>query len=261
MQKLALEIQASAARSTPVLGVSADRMADSGQVSADLVRAPRLQPEAQQRGRRQALDRLEMGDGVARPVAAGGHHGAAAPVASDRGVDRAGLGVHAARDEGQVLAAHLARAQLGGQRGVGLLGLRHDEQPRRVAVEAVDDAGPLRVGAAGDAAAERLRQRRPVVSAGGMRDQPGGLVDHEQVGVLVDDLEFGRRVGRRGGLRSAVDLDQLTRCDAVVLRPRHPVHQHGSSVDQSLGCRARRRGAARGQEGVQAQPGVVGGRL
>jgi hypothetical protein len=47
----------------------------------------------------------------------------------------------------------------------------------------------------------------------------------------------------------------------MVLRARLTVDSHGPAVDQPLRRRARRRGSARRQEGVQAQPGVVGGRL
>ena len=145
---------------------------------------------------------------LAGTVRARGHHGAVAAVAADRGVDRAALGVRVALHERRVLAGHLARLHHPLERRMRLVRARHDEQARGVLVEAVDDAGPLGMLAA--PARARLGERRPAVAGRGMRDHSGGLVHHEQVLVLVDDLE-GDRLRRPRGAASAAGSSTATR--------------------------------------------------
>src|SRR3954466_11703170 len=98
-------------------------MADGGEVHADLVRAPRLEPDPQQRGARVGGLDLEMRARLARAVRVRGVRRAVAAVAADRGVDRAGAGVRAAVHERQVLAPHLARADLLLERAQRLISL------------------------------------------------------------------------------------------------------------------------------------------
>ena len=72
-----------------VLGVAAHRVSDRLHVHADLVGAPGLEPQAQQRAvRERALER-EVRARLARAGAADGHARAHARVAADRGLDRA----------------------------------------------------------------------------------------------------------------------------------------------------------------------------
>src|SRR5215218_5413297 len=138
MKELALEANPPAAGPASVSAVPADWMADGRQVGADLVRAARFEPEAQQRGAREALDKLEMGHRVARTVAARRDDRPAGPVAPDGRVDRAAGGVGVAAHEGEVAALDPAGPHLALEPLVGGLGLRHHEQTRGVAVEAVD---------------------------------------------------------------------------------------------------------------------------
>ena len=235
-------------------------MADRGEVRADLVGAPGLEPDAQQRGARAALDRprngctasrgrslrwtSRCGRARSRPIGA-----SIVPLsASGRPVD-----------ERQVLAPHLARAQLRLERRVGLLGLRHHQQPRRVAVEPVHDAGALGSGppaARPASAAPAWPVRAP---APGASTRPAGLSTTSRSLVLVDDLESGaaRRLAGSALRLLVLDLHALARRDAVVLRRARPVHQHRAGIDQPLRRRARRRAPRARQEGVQAQAGVA----
>ena len=144
---------------------------------------------------------------VARVVAVGRHARAHAPVAPDRRVDRAAARGRAALDERQVLALDLAALQRGLQAPVRLARARDDEQPRGVAVEAVDDPRPPLLPAARDAG-QRLGERARGVPARRVHDDAGRLVDDEQVLVLVGHGEVGgggdRRAAPRRG-RSTVD--------------------------------------------------------
>lgn len=95
--------------------------------------------------------------------------------------------------------------ELGGKPLVRAIGLGNDEKAGGVLVDAVDDA---RAGDTADArklAAAMVEQGIDQSSVGiacsGMDDEPGGLVDHDQVLVLVDDVEWqvlGDGLGRRG---------------------------------------------------------------
>ena len=69
---MARQPKALAASRAPVLLVAADGVPDGGQVHPDLVRAPGLEPDPQERRARQAPLQLEVGHGLARPV--GRHH-------------------------------------------------------------------------------------------------------------------------------------------------------------------------------------------
>ena len=95
------------------------------------------------------------------------------------------------------------------------------QQPARVAVEAMDDARPLD---AGDPAVvgsppgeQRVDQRAVAVAGRRVDDEPGRLVDDQQVVVLVDDLDRDRRVG----LEVARDLG------------RRDLEDHGSAARRS----------------------------
>ena len=134
-----------------------------------------------------------------------------------------------------------------------------DEQPRRVAVEAVHDPGPALVAPGGDAG-ERLRQRPRRVPARGMDDDARGLVDDEQVVVLVADRERGRRgigLGRRG--RRDLDRHRLARAHPVALGDQRAVDAHRAVLDQPLGLRPRAERA--GEERVEALAGVLSARV
>ena len=80
---------------------------------------------------------------------------------------------------------------------------RHDEEARRFLVEAVDDARPLHTPDPGEGIAAMVEEgvdERPIrISRAGMHDEPGRLVDDEEVLVLIDHREldrFGLRLRR-----------------------------------------------------------------
>src|SRR4051812_48381841 len=114
-------------------------------MDADLVRAAGLEPHVEQRvAVEQPLD-LEVRDRLARRVAVERVARRPAPGAADRRLDPPGPGARPAADERLVatLEGVLAHELL--QLRVCLLAARDREQAGRVAVEPVDDAGPLLV--------------------------------------------------------------------------------------------------------------------
>ena len=127
-------------------------------------------------------------------VAARGDDRSPRPVAAERRVDRAALGVRMTRDEREVLAP--------APRGPGSSAAARGAPPRsgrpasgRRCPGRAGGRCPPRSGSGPPAAVppERLGERPRGVPRAGVDDHPGGLVDHEQVLVLVDDLEGRRR--------------------------------------------------------------------
>jgi hypothetical protein len=101
----------------------------------------------------------------------------------------------------------------------------------------VHDPGPLRI-AAGDAAVEEaLDERAGGVPGTRVDDQPGRLVDDEQVLVLVGDPQVERLLLQLGrGEDSGVELDLFATGQPVALRARFPVDGDGAGGQETL-CR------------------------
>ena len=252
VQELALEAMAGLS----VLGVAEHRMADRQQVRADLMRAPGLQPDAQQRAVRQRALDLEVRDGRLGLVGVAGDPRAHAAVAAERRVDRPLARRRAALDEREVLAGDRPGAHLRPQRVIGLHGAGDEQQARRVAVQAVDDACAVGVLPALGQPAQGLRQRAGAVAAGRVHDDARGLVDHQQV--LVGPGDLVRRLGglglRLGG--QLAYLDALAPLQDVALGLRLAVDRDRAGVDQPL--RGRARAGVRREEDVEAPAGRFG---
>ena len=120
--------------------------------------------------------------------------------AGERAGDGAGGGHRRAGDDRDIDALDAVRGELARQRLVRRIGLGDDEQSRRVLVDAVDDAGPRDPAdprqPAGAVVEQRVDHRAVEVARRRMDDEPGRLVDDEQVVVLEDDRQ--RDVLRRG---------------------------------------------------------------
>ena len=122
-------------------------------------------------------------------------------------VDRALLGLRRAPDQrlvdpGQVVGGKQLREAV-----VGGVVLGHHHDARRVLVEPVDDPRPPHAADAREAVAamgqQGVDQRLVGVAGSGMDDQPGRLVEDEQIVILEQDIEVDRlrlglgRLGRR----------------------------------------------------------------
>ncbi len=106
-----------------------------------------------------------MGAGLAGAGPAHRHARAHARIAADRGLDRSRPCRRAALDQGQVLAQHPPLGDRLLQAPVGLLGARHHQQARGVAVQPVHDPGALGLTA--------RQQRRRGARRGCPRGVPG----------------------------------------------------------------------------------------
>ena len=126
------------------------------------------------------------------------HVGGVLVVHHEGHVDDAGVVGHVSLDEGLVLSGDLAGAELGVEIPEGVVGLGKDHEAGGVHTEAV--AGHL-VGVAGFAAEgieDGLLEGGVAVLAGGGEDA-GGLVDDNNVLILVDNLEILLTAEKSGG--------------------------------------------------------------
>ena len=182
-------------------------------MDADLMSASGAEVDAEQSVLREAAFDEVFGPGGAALAGFGGEAGAMDGVASDGFFDDAVILFDEALDEGEIDLFDVAVSELMGERVVGLVGFGDDEDAAGEAVEAMDDAR-----------AERsldLRELREVMEQGvdegsvmdtgsSMDGHAGRLVDDDDVGVFVDDVErdvFGS--GGQGRQVSGVDVDHV----------------------------------------------------
>src|ERR1700687_6435154 len=195
--------------SATVHRVADDRMADGREMDANLLRSPGLRKEAQQGHRVETFDDFKARLRGA-PARSNRHALAMHRVASDRLRDDAARPADAPPDECQVLLLDLSRAELRPEmreRG-DILG--DDQHAGRVFVEAMHDAGTLRIKTRPHSMPmmkQSADQRPAPVPRGRMHDQASGLVDNQNPVVLIDDVERNRFWLDAGGNRRGDHLD------------------------------------------------------
>ena len=182
--------------------ITHQRVADIGEMYPNLMGASGVELAGEERGHRfsvppvEGLQYLPVGDRFA-PALAYGHLFACVRVPVYRCVHRAVGAVRQAPDKGQVAASHRAGAsvirKLRGQRLVRPVVLGGYHEAGGVLVESMYDAGAADAADAGQAVAamrdQRVDERPGLVAGAGMNDQTLGLVDDDDVVVLVDDIE------------------------------------------------------------------------
>jgi hypothetical protein len=207
-------------------------------VDTDLVHAAGFEADAQERVAREELDELEVRDRLTRAVAVEGLARRVPAVAADRRLDPARARPRLAPDEREVLAFQVAATDELLQPAVCLLRARDDEQARGVAVEPVDDAGPVLLPALGAVLDQTVNERALSASGPGMDDDACGLVDDEQVLVLVRDAEIDARGPDPLSPLGRLELDLLAFLEAIALWPRRAVDGDAAGLEQALGVRA-----------------------
>ena len=128
--------------------VGEDRVADVGQVDADLVGPARLRLAAHQGEAPEPLDHLVEGHRLLAAVlgAADRHLLAVGRVEADRPLDVVAVALGDARHQRQVFLVDRPLLELGGELAVGQVVLGDEQQARGVAVEPVDDPRPVLAG-------------------------------------------------------------------------------------------------------------------
>src|SRR6185312_2232866 len=222
-----------------VCGIADDRMADRGEVDADLVRAAGLQRALDERRDRVALAWRDM---RARRAAAldDGHRRARHRMAADRRID-GDRALDVAPCDREVVAMHVARGERARQRGLRLRRARDDEEAARVLVEAVHDAGARDAGERRRVVQQRVLQRAAAVARARVDDETGRLVDDDDRVVLVHDRERDRLAGvRRVGLDGRRgDAQPLAAGEAMTRRAHGAVDGDVAGGDPALDAVAR----------------------
>jgi len=145
--------------------------------------------------------------------------------------------------EGDVFLFHLAVLELACQLAVREVVLRHDHEPGRASVEAMHDSRALFTADAAEVVGveeQRVDERPFAVTGGRVDDHPGGLVHHQDVGVLEEDRErqfFGLGCRRRG--LGHLDDDLLAGLDGLVRPGAGAAHRDEAFADQALELRPR----------------------
>lgn len=180
------------ARGRAVDRIARDGAADRGEVDADLVRPPRVQAQAQQRRGAEVLRDLVVGPRGLAAARDERHLLAVSRASADRAFERPARRLGDAARERQIRLADGAGLERGLQRRERGVRLGDREEPRRVAVEAVDDSRAALAADGEDAGAagqERVHERAVRMARGGVDDEAGGFVHDEHRVVLENDRE------------------------------------------------------------------------
>src|SRR5262250_551425 len=174
-----------------VLAIAHDGMADSRELHADLSPPPRAQRELEQARVVAITEQPVARDGRFPLRARGGLH-AQTPILHETALQRARLASHSSAHQRDVDALHAAGLELGLELTLRRLRLGEDEEARRLAIEAVHDEGPPARPLGREIVPEETIGRALALPLGGDAEEPGGLVDHHDVRVLMDEAQAAR---------------------------------------------------------------------
>ena len=143
------------------------------------------------------------------------------------------------------------------------VGLGDDHQAGGVLVEPVHDARPLHPADAGKSVPamgdQRIDQRAGRVAGGGMHHEAGRLVDHDDLAVLIYDVErdvlrLRHRLASGGG---TLTLMRVARIDAIArIADRAPADRDRAFQNQRFQPRARQRFDAGGEHAIETLAGL-----
>ena len=240
---------------SPVHRVAGDRQVDRGEMHADLMRAPGLEGDAQQRMAWQQLFDLEMRDRIARRVGVERVPQRVVPVAPDRRLDQCRAATAGGRRRARGTRAS-PRAPAPAPAAAGAppaSARRRAARTCRGRAGARCRAAPARRRPRRRTRAARARACRCACPGAGMHDEPRRLVDDEQVLVLVRDDEIHRlRLERRSSAPSAARTRAPPRPRACSSsRAARPSTSTPPPLEQPLGDGARADLRQLGEEAVE----------
>ncbi len=222
-----------------------ERITDHGvtqmsHVHPNLVGTPRLQRHPQQCVVAIPAANAVMGH---RPAATS-HHGEllAVPRVAAKGLVDSAAGDDVALDDSQIVAPHLAPRQLSAQLKMGPFRARDDEAAGGFLVETMDDAKTRHPPQFRIPIKQGVLQRAVPVSGAGVDEHPGGLVQHQKVAILDQNIE--RQVLGRMILRRRLEIFQhqrhlLLSAQPVALRRRVTIDTHAPATNEFLQPRPR----------------------
>src|SRR5262245_27400555 len=188
---------------TAVQRVADDRVADRAEMHTYLMGATRVNGNLAQRQSRQVEGPRDSRDRLTRPPGSCGHLLAVDWIAADCGVDPA-AGLHDAPDKRDVLLLHFAIVKLARELLMRRVVFRDDHDAGRAAIEPMNDAGAQLASYSAqirDVMEEGVHERARCMPCAGMNDHSGWLVDHDDVGILIEDFQRRRFRLNRSRLR------------------------------------------------------------
>ena len=186
-------------------GVSCNGATGGRGVDTDLMGASGVELEFEKAGAGPGRDDFPVGlCGAA--AAADGHALAGDGMAADRALPCAGIAPGTSDDKGEVGFFGFPFAELAAEFPVGGVVFGGDEQTGGFAVKPMDDSGSVGCASGGESAFAMMqeggREGSGRAAGSGMDVHAGGLVDHEDVLVLMEDIEgkiLGRDIPGSGG--------------------------------------------------------------
>ena len=240
-----------------------------GHVHADLVRSPGIQHALQQGMAPKPLAHAIVGtrlasaraDRLPQPIDR---------MAAQWGIDRA-PGDHLAANQREVLPMHRAGPDHANQRSMSAQRSRHQHQARGVLVQSMHDPGTRKRRQTGIEMQEGVLQRSCRLARTRMHHEASGLVEHEEVGIRVHDLErdgFGRILHER--FRPRIQVNPLATVDAMArfanrtvevhTTGTHPGHEACARVLREQACQDLVEPASGGVQRHLGLPGMIHGR-
>ena len=200
--------------------------------------------------------------GVFVLVVGDGHFDAVVGVVADAAFDVIAVAVEDAGRYSDVLFEDFPHLKLHTEIAVRRVLLGDDDDAAGVAVEPVDDAGPVvavEVAELGEVETQGVDQRAGPVALGRMHHHVGRLVHDRQIIVLIEDIERDvlRHRRRMGRLRRR-DADLVAVTDAVAGLGRLAVDRHAGRFNDALHDGAAQVGKQAGEVLVEAQCRRVG---
>ena len=162
-------------------------------------------------------------------------------IASDRPLDRAARVLRNAVHEPEIFAFDAPRLHRDAQRRQRFGRLGYDQQSRGIAVEPMHESGAQRIaGQRADVREQRVDQRAARRTVRRMRHHPGGLIDHQEIVVLIHDRNVDRfgagfeRLARNDFVDERVAVfERMAALDGTA------VHAHRTALDRIGDERAR----------------------
>jgi len=182
-------------------------------------------------------------------------------MALDRFVDDAGSFPRCPGDEREIDFSHCAGGKLFRQIAVGRVVLGNDEGAAGFLVETMHDAGPFLSADPGKILAmreERVHKGSLLMAGAGMNDEPGRLVEHEEIVVLEQNVER-YRLGLGVALFNLrlAHFDNVAGPNRVAWSRRLSVQSDEFFPDQRLEPGAGERREGQGERAVEPLPGLV----
>jgi hypothetical protein len=253
MEELAIEVEIG---SDAVDWIARDWQPDCLEMHTDLVGAPGLETDIEQRMGAEHLAELEPCDGLASRGRVERSAHAVDPISSDWRVDLSCPRSRKSARKRKIPTLYLPAPDHAREPLMSLRTTGNDDESGCVPVEPVDDAGPL-IGPTCDSALEqRVNEcRRGVRPSTGMNHESSRLVDDQEVGILVENRDLDRRWDEPWGRIRDLDSHQLPFFEAIALWSPEAVDEHGARGDQGLGSGTRPDGTVLCYGTVEPLPG------